>query len=381
MADKILIVDDDPNTVEFLSLILAKQGYQMVVAREGMQALSMAHSEKPDLIILDVMMPGLDGYEVARSLRRHPDTAVIPILMFTAKTQIEDKLAGYEAGVDIYLTKPVHPVDLNANIKALLLQKKARSKVAAEKGYVIGIVAAKGGLGVSTVALNLAITYHKKTNARVIAAELKPGQGSWSQDLDLPFQKGLCQLLCLSPAEITGTIVEDRLTSTPYGIRLLLSSNQYKDVEYISAAAQFEAVVQQLAMLASFVTLDIGTSFLPAYEMILEQCNEILVITEPQPSAVKRTHLLINELKAKGYGSSKPLTVIIVNRYRADMQVSVSQIESIIKQPVALGFPPSAELAYRAAEQSAPICLIQPESMVAQQFNALSDQIARHISP
>ena len=104
MAEKILIVDDDPDTIEFLKLLLERQGYQTVAALNGMQALSVAHSEKPDLVILDVMMPDLDGFEVARSLRRHPDTALTPILMFTAKTQVEDKVAGYEAGVDIYLT-------------------------------------------------------------------------------------------------------------------------------------------------------------------------------------------------------------------------------------------------------------------------------------
>ncbi len=110
MAEKILIIDDDPDTIEFLTLILTRLGYQVLEARDGMEALALAHAEKPELIILDVMMPGLDGYEVARSLRRHPETALTPILMFTAKTQVEDKLAGYEAGVDIYLTKPVHPV-------------------------------------------------------------------------------------------------------------------------------------------------------------------------------------------------------------------------------------------------------------------------------
>ena len=185
MADKILIIDDDPDTIEFLTLILQRLGYQVLVARDGMDALATAHSEKPDLIILDVMMPGLDGFEVARSLRRHPETALTPILMFTAKTQVEDKLAGYEAGVDIYLTKPVHPVELQANIKALLAQRKARTDMLAKRGYIIGVLGSKGGMGVSSLALNLAIIYRKKFDTGVIAAEMRPGQGSWAVDLDI----------------------------------------------------------------------------------------------------------------------------------------------------------------------------------------------------
>src|SRR5512138_2410687 len=158
MAEKILIVDDDQETVDFLRVLLTRQGYQAIIAKDGIEALKVANQELPDLIILDVMMPGLDGFEVARSLHRRPETALIPILMFTARTQTEDKVTGYEAGVDLYLTKPVHPLDLQANIKALLLQRKAR-KAALADGFMIGVIGAKGGQGVSTVALNLAIAY------------------------------------------------------------------------------------------------------------------------------------------------------------------------------------------------------------------------------
>ena len=148
MSEKILIVDDDPETIHLLNLMLARLGYQALVARDGPEALSLAKSEIPDLIVLDVMMPGMDGFEVANNLRRHPDTATIPILMLTAKTQIEDKVAGYDAGADIYLTKPIHPVDLYANIKTLLTQKRERAMAQAKQCYTVGVIAAKGGVGV-----------------------------------------------------------------------------------------------------------------------------------------------------------------------------------------------------------------------------------------
>src|SRR5574341_2603155 len=235
MAEKILVIDDDPETLKFLNLILSRMGYQVLTAKDGIQALDMAHSENPGLIVLDVMLPGLDGYEVARSLRRHPETALTPILMFTVKSLVEDKLAGYEAGVDIYLTKPVHPVELQANIKALLAQKKARTDILTKQGYVVGVLAPKGGLGVSTVALNLAISYHQNYHTKVIAAEMRPGQGSWAQELNFSNPVGLVNLLRMNPEEIAPTIVEEQLVSTLYGVRLLLASNTSKDVEYISA--------------------------------------------------------------------------------------------------------------------------------------------------
>ncbi len=380
MAEKILIVDDDPDTVKFMDVMLNRLGYEVITALDGMQALELAHSDYPDLIILDVMMPGIDGFEVARSLRRHPETALIPILMFTAKTQVDDKMAGYEAGVDIYLTKPIHPVDLQANIKALLAQKKARRVALADRGYTVGVVAAKGGLGVSTVALNLAITYHQKQEAKVLAAELRPGQGSWANDLGLTNPTGLVKLLSHSVPEITQEAVNGQLVQTNYGIRLLLASTDPNDVSYATATDQLEAVIYQLSLMAPFIVLDIGTHFLPAFHQVTNLCNEIVLVTEPQPGTVTRTHTLANELRGKSFGSAKALTIVNVNRTRSDLVLSMSQMEEILGQSMALGFPPVAEQAYRAAERATPIITIQPEGTIAQQFENLANQIAQRVA-
>lgn len=379
MVDKILIVDDDPDTIEFLKLLLGRQGYQTVEALNGMQALSLAHSEKPDLVILDIMMPDLDGYEVARSLRRHPETAVIPILMFTAKTQVEDKVAGYEAGVDIYLTKPVHPVELQANIKALVTQKIARVSSETSQGYLTGVVAASGGLGVSTTALNLAIAYHQRTKNKVIAAEMRPGQGSWFSELELPDSRGLESLLELKPEEITLTTVEEHLVQTNYGVRLLLASNQLRDIQYANSIVQYEAVISQLVMIAPLVLLDIGTNFLPAFNTISDQCNEMVVVTEPQPLSIKKTGHLIEDLRSKGFGSAKPLTVATINRARVEMSLSMSQIEEELGCAVALGIPPAPEQAYFAAMNNVPLSLVQKDGLIAQQYNKLAGLLSKRL--
>src|SRR4030067_2165257 len=235
MTDKILVVDDDPDTVKFINIMLSRVGYHCVSAPSGMEALERVQVEHPDLIILDVMMPGMDGYEVSRNLRRNPKTATTPILMFTAKTTIEDKLSGYDAGVNLYLTKPIHPIDLQANIRNLLAQKLAKVEVPGDKGYVVGILSATGGAGVSTVALNLAITYAKKYNVKVIAAELKPGQGSWALDLNLAEPVGLVNLLTKELDEITLESVSKELIQTNFGITILSASNKTENIEHTAA--------------------------------------------------------------------------------------------------------------------------------------------------
>ena len=375
MADKILIVDDDPDTVKFINIMLSRLGYSVVSATSGMEALERVQVEHPDLIILDVMMPGMDGYEVSRNLRRSPKTATTPILMFTAKTTIEDKLAGYDAGVNLYLTKPIHPIDLQANIRNLLTQKLTKAEATTDHGYVVGVLSATGGAGVSTIALNLAITYSKKFNTKVIAAEMRPGQGSWALDLNLTEPIGLVNLLGMELEDVTVDAVSKELIQTNFGIKILSASNQTERVECASATPQLEAVISHLASLASMVVLDIGTSFHPGFNAILNKCNELIMVVEPQPVPIKRSKLLASELHLKGFGSLKTMSTVTVNRTRSDIVLNISQVEQILGYPAVMGFPPVVEQAYRAADRAVPLITVQPDGIIAMQFNTLASQI------
>jgi len=168
MADKILIVDDDLETLRLVGLMLQRQGYEISAANSGNQALNLARSDPPDLIVLDIMMPEMDGFQFSQLLRNDPAIGAIPILMFTAKSQVDDKVAGYEAGADDYLTKPVHPAELVAHIKALLARTRNRPAPlpVVQRGYSVGLIGSKGGLGVSTLTLNLAASYAHKVKMR-----------------------------------------------------------------------------------------------------------------------------------------------------------------------------------------------------------------------
>ncbi|MGQ9572769.1 MAG: response regulator [Dehalococcoidia bacterium] len=114
---KILVVDDEPTLVATLRYNLEREGYQVSTAADGEGALSLAQAERPDLIILDLMLPGLDGLEVCRILRRE---MTVPILMLTAKTEEVDKVVGLELGADDYVTKPFSMRELLARVRALL---------------------------------------------------------------------------------------------------------------------------------------------------------------------------------------------------------------------------------------------------------------------
>jgi DNA-binding response OmpR family regulator len=118
MADKkVLLVDDDVKTVELVKLYLDRDGYQVLTAYNGLEALRLARQSYPDLIVLDLMLPDVDGLEICRTLRRESD---VPIIMLTARTTDQDKLTGLDLGADDYVTKPFSPKELLARVRAVL---------------------------------------------------------------------------------------------------------------------------------------------------------------------------------------------------------------------------------------------------------------------
>ena len=379
MPQKILIADDDVETLRLIGLMLQRQGFEIAAATNGAQALEMSQTASPDLIILDVMMPDMDGYQVTRRLRQDASTADIPILMFTAKSQVEDKVTGYEAGVDEYITKPIHPAELVARVKALLSRAKSRPATpSAERGYMIAVIAPKGGLGASTLTLNLAISYAQRVKSEVIAAEMRPGHGSWAQDLGYNAKEGLNNLLRAKPFEIRNNNVESELVRTTYnGVRLLLADSEISDVDLVGASAQLEAVVRTLPFLAPMVLLDIGVPVLPKLDRVLAFCDEVMLITEPFPASIRGTKRYMQELGNFGFGKSKLLSIVMINRIRADIQLTITQVQESLGQTVAQVIPPVPEIAYQAALQYLPIVKLQPDGLIAQQFKRLAEIVAQ----
>ncbi len=129
MKETILIVEDEKDIVKMLDYNLKKEGYKTLVAHDGEDALDMANTKLPDLILLDLMLPGVDGLEVCKELKSERKTASIPVIMLTAKTQESDKVVGLELGADDYVTKPFSPRELIARIKAVLRRGKENDKL------------------------------------------------------------------------------------------------------------------------------------------------------------------------------------------------------------------------------------------------------------
>ncbi|MEW6661126.1 MAG: winged helix-turn-helix domain-containing protein [Bacillota bacterium] len=125
---KVLVVDDEEPIVELIKFNLEKEGHQVLTAYDGNKALELAETQQPDVVILDVMLPGRDGFEVCRLLRARDETAAIPIILLTAKGEEFDKVLGLELGADDYVTKPFSPRELTARVKARLRRRNSEAR-------------------------------------------------------------------------------------------------------------------------------------------------------------------------------------------------------------------------------------------------------------
>lgn len=143
---KILVVDDEKNILELIKFNLEKDGHHIITAKEGDEGLRMAKQELPDLIILDVMLPNVDGLEVCRRLRSEQETSHIPVLMISARGDTLDRVVGLEMGADDYIPKPFSPRELSARVKAALRRTTKTEKAAP----VVSKEIKSGGITVDT---------------------------------------------------------------------------------------------------------------------------------------------------------------------------------------------------------------------------------------
>jgi pilus assembly protein CpaE len=381
MSERILVIDDDVDTLRLVGLMLQRQKYLVSAASNGAQGLSKAIDELPDLILLDVMMPDMDGYEVTRRLRNNPATTGIPILMFTAKTQLDDKVAGFEVGADDYLTKPTHPTELLSHVKALLARAAPKTpgnagvKPRAKQGYVIGVLAARTGVGVSTLAVNLASALHSQSKADVMVAEFTPGQGTIGSELGVVSpQNGLSNILRGTLDEVTRDKVISSIVKHGSGINVLAASENPRDVDLITKTENFETLVLHLSTLARYVVLDLGSGLSTAVQNLLAICAERIIVMEGTSNSIRQTRMLLSEFQVLNI-DPKTVSVVLNNRQRSEGQISMKQAQEQLGHPILTALSPVPELFFKAARMQSSAVIAEPANMVSQQFIKIADGI------
>ena len=258
MAAKILVVDDDPNVQRLLQYTLKQEGYDVVIAADGAEGFRLWGAEEPDLILLDVMLPKLDGYQVAAKIRSEEGGAShVPIIMLTAEREVEQKVRGLRAGADDYLIKPFHPAELLARIKSLLARFAPRDALLARPpmGRVLAFYGAKGGVGTTTIAINTAIALHRELGRKVCLVDANLQFGDHRVFLDLGLDKKSVVDIVSAP-NIDVDLVRQVMVKHDSGVDLLLAPPSPESADLVHSA-HLPQIIEHLTTLYDYVLVDV----------------------------------------------------------------------------------------------------------------------------
>jgi pilus assembly protein CpaE len=384
MNKKILIVDDDLESLKLIGLMLQRRGYEILAATGGHQALVMAATQDPDLVVLDVLMPEMDGYEVCQRLRSNPGTANLPVLMFTAKTMAQDKAAGFRAGADDYLTKPIHPSKLVSHVEALLqrAEQMCASAKRAPRKRIIGVMGAKGGVGTSTLVVNLAAAAGQqgdqprdRDNHRWVGVvDLRSGLGTVALLLGQPPRGGWEKLVRLGIENLDQETVESQLATHASGLRYLPASLQPESDGTALPPGYVEVVLNRLAENAYCLFLDLGSVLDQTTRHAIAHCDAIVVVVEPERLCLTLAQVLMEKIEALD-AAPDDLRVVLVQRLKTDTAYSQQQVEDLLEHKLAGIVSPAAVIVREAFEWGQPAVLSHPAAEISEQIRDLSQAL------
>jgi DNA-binding response OmpR family regulator len=366
LSAKILIVDDEPNVLRMVSYALNAEGFEVIVAQNGNEALIKVLTEAPDLVLLDVMLPDMSGVEVCEQLRKRQENIDLPIIMLSALDQVSDKVKCLEAGADEYVTKPIAPQELIARIKALLVRfRQVRRPSPKSPGKVLVFIGAKGGVGTTTVALNVASALVMK-DKKVIAAEIRSSYGTFSAQLNLDKPQGLVRLLELDPEKIDEREINLHLANLPSGLNLLVGPQSVAEYRGIQPQ-KVEMIIQILASMADYTILDLPCIPSDLNQAAIRRCDLVALVVEPESTALASGVVAVDQLRSWGvYGNR--LGIIVVNRTPLVNPLKLDQLKTSLGHEIIAVIPTAAEALIASQRAGLPITLFQPTGDVSRAY-------------
>jgi pilus assembly protein CpaE len=363
MAAKILVVDDDPNVQRLLQYTLKQEGYDVVTASDGAEGFRMWDAEAPDLILLDVMLPKLDGYQVAAKIRADegPSTHV-PIIMLTAEREVEQKVRGLRAGADDYLIKPFHPAELMARIKSLLARFAPRDALVGRPplGRVLALYGAKGGVGTTTIAINAAIALHRELGRKVCLIDGNLQFGDHRVFLDLGLDRKSIVDIVTAPS-IDQDLIRQVLVKHDSGVDLLLAPPSPETAELVTPE-HLPAIIDQLRGLYDYILIDIDKRLDDVNLGVLEAAETMFVVMTADLSCLKNVRLVLETISHLGYEAEK--IQLVLNRSNAFTGINVKNAEGALKRTIDHQIVNEYRGAISALNTGAPFMLTKADSLL-----------------
>lgn len=340
MATKVLVVDDDLNIQRVLVFALKQEGYEVMVAPDGEAGVEMALEAKPDLILMDVAMPKLDGYAATQQIRAAEKGGRVPIIMLTTEAEVEQRVKGLRAGADDDIVKPFHPLELMARIKALLARGgptiTKTSVDAPTLGRLCLFYPAKGGVGTTTIAINTAIALAREMRRRTALIDANLQFGDLRVFLDLGLDTPSI-VNAMNEPDLDLDLFRKLIVHHRAGIELLLAPPSPASADIVmERQRQSPAVLTNLLGLArrlhDYTLVDMSQNIDDFNLQLFDEADVIYLVMTADLSCLKNVPLVLETMDSLGYQKDK--VQLVLNRSNAYTGINVSNAESALGRKI-----------------------------------------------
>lgn len=380
-ATKVLVVDDDLNIQRVLVFTLKQEGFEVHVASDGEAGVEMASSIDPDLILMDVAMPKLDGYAATQRIRAAEQGRRVPIIMLTAEADVEQRVRGLRAGADDDIVKPFHPLELIARIKALLArsgggeQRKKTEK--ATLGRLACFYGAKGGVGTTTIAINTAIALSSrlKRRAALIDANLQFGDMRVFLDLGLDTSS---MVNAITEEDLDGELLKRLMVSHRSGIDLLLAPPNPEQADIVvERQRQHPGALSHILGLMrhayDYTFVDMGKQLDDFNLQLFDESDVIFVVMTADLSCLKNVRLVLETMDSLGYERGK--VQLVLNRSNAFTGINVDNAESALGRRIDYQIINEYRGAMSALNSGEPFMASRPDGPLGQSVSSFAREI------
>jgi len=381
-ATKVLVVDDDLNIQRVLVFALKQEGYEVIVASDGASGVEMAAKQLPDLVLMDVAMPRLDGYAATAQIRAAEKDRRVPIILLTSEATVQQRVKGLRAGADDDIVKPFNPAELMARIKALLARTHSGADTSAAGGTLGRLCVfypAKGGVGTTTIAINTAIALSRVLKRRTALIDANLQFGDLRVFLDIGLDNSSIVNAITEP-DLDGDLLRKLMVKHASGVELLLAPPDPAAADLVverqrGTPATLTSILKLARQAYDYTLIDMSKAIDDFNLQLFDEADIIFVVMTADLSCLKNVRLVLETMDSLGYQKDK--VQLVLNRSNAYTGINVANAEEVLERKLDFQIINEYRGAISALNSGAPFMLSKPDSPLSKSVTAFAQEVDR----
>ena len=384
---RVLLIDDEPFYYKLIQKTLKEAEYELAYAKSGSEGLAKIPSFEPDMLIVDLKLPEMDGFEILQRFRRDPKFSHAPVIVITAKDELSEKLKAFELGADDYLVKPFQPEELVARMGILARRKMMQSApqkggTGRTKATLVTVHSLRGGLGCSSIVVNLGLAFQKLWGKQTLLIDGVLTAGQVALMLDAKPTATWENLVGIDQENLDDVVVSEIMCSHPNGIRYI-ASPRYPIAADTFMNETLKILMEKIKSQNEFIVVDISHDFSDMTIQMLSISDTILLVMAPEMASLRTTISAIEIYDRLGMPLDK--VKIVLNNNSSSSAIKQAQLEKVLKRPLDFVLPFEAGEVNRALNFGKPFILTNPDLPICLNLEKmayiLSDEVHKAIPP